>query len=77
MGLLELLQQGQTQLSAGSFPGDAPINDPQSGFVQDNSIYNSYEDETIGQPNNGSKLANTLDDTALDITDFDSNSNND
>ena len=77
MGLLELLQQGQTTLSAGSFPGDAPINDPQSGFVQDNSIYNSYEDETIGQPNNGSKLANTLDDTALDITDFDSNSNND
>ena len=77
MGLLELLQQGQTQLSAGSFPGDAPINDPQSGFVQDNSIYNSYEGETTGQPNNGSKLANTLDDTALDITDFDSNSNSD
>lgn len=77
MGLLELLQQGQTTLSAGSFPGDTPINDPQSGFVQDNSIYNSYEDETIGQPNNGSVLVNTLDDTALDITDFDQSNNTD
>jgi hypothetical protein len=36
MNLLERLQQGQTLLSAGSFPGDTPINDPQSGFVQDN-----------------------------------------
>jgi hypothetical protein len=75
MGLLELLQQGQTQLSAGSFPGDTPINDPQSGFVQDNSIYNSYENETIGQPNNGSVLINTLDNTALDTTDFDQTTN--
>jgi hypothetical protein len=75
MGLLELLQQGQTQLSAGSFPGDTPINDPQSGFIQDNSIYNSYENETIGQPNNGSVLINTLDNTALDTTDFDQTTN--
>jgi hypothetical protein len=71
MGLLELLQQGQTTLSAGSFPGDTPINDPQSGFVQDNSpTHTYYEDETIGQPNNGSKLRYTLDNTALDITNF-------
>ena len=71
MGLLELLQQGQTQLSAGSFPGDAPINDPQSGFIQDNSpTHTYYEDETVGQPNNGSKLRYTLDNTALDITNF-------
>lgn len=69
MNLLERLQQGQTLLSAGSFPGDAPINDPQSGFVQDNSPTNTYESETVGQPNNGSALFNTLDNTALDITD--------
>ena len=68
MGLLELLQQGQTQLSAGSFPGDTPINDPQSGFVQENSPNNTYEDEVIGTPNNGSVLINTLDNTALDNT---------
>ncbi len=68
MGLLELLQQGQTQLSAGSYPGDAPINDPQSGFVQSNSPTSTYDDETIGQPNNGSALVNTLNNTALDNT---------
>ena len=73
MGLLELLQQGQTQLSAGSFPGDTPINDPQSGFIQDNSpTHTYYEDETIGQFDNGSKLRYTLDNTALDITNFSS-----
>lgn len=75
MGLLELLQQGQTQLSAGSFPNDAPINDPQSGFVQSNSPDLTYEDETLGQPNNGSLLVNTLDNTALDITNLNSNTN--
>jgi hypothetical protein len=70
MNLLERLQQGQTQLSAGSFPGDAPINDPQSGFVQDNLPTNTYENETVGQPNNGSTLVNTLDNTGLDTTNF-------
>lgn len=68
MGLLELLQQGQTTLSAGSFPGDTPINDPQSGFIQENSPDNTYEDGIVGQPNNGSVLANTLGNTALDNT---------
>jgi len=68
MGLLELLQQGQTLLSAGSFPGDTPINDPQSGFVQSNVSTSTYEDETLGQPNNGSVLVNTLDNTGLDNT---------
>jgi hypothetical protein len=68
MGLLELLQQGQTILSAGSFPGDTPINDPQSGFVQSTSPTNTYSDETVGQPDNGSVLATTLNDTALDNT---------
>jgi hypothetical protein len=70
MNLLERLQQGQTLLSAGSFPNDAPINDPQSGFTQDNSPENTYEDETVGQFNNGSALSNTLDNTGLDITNF-------
>jgi hypothetical protein len=70
MNLLERLQQGQTLLSAGSFPNDAPINDPQSGFTQDNSPENTYEDETVGQFNNGSVLSNTLDNTGLDITNF-------
>lgn len=68
MGLLELLQQGQTLLSVGAFPGDTPIYDPQSGFVQSNLSTNTYESETIGQPNNGSVLANTLDNTGLDNT---------
>jgi len=68
MGLLELLQQGQTILSAGSFPGDTPINDPQSGFIQSTSPTNTYSDETVGQPDNGSTLATTLNDTALDNT---------
>jgi hypothetical protein len=68
MGLKQLLEQGATQLSAGSFPGDAPINDPQSGFVQQNSPDNTYEDEVIGTPNNGSTLINTLGNTALDNT---------
>lgn len=68
MGLLNLLQQGQTTLSAGSFPGDTPINDAQSGFIQDNSSNNTYTDETLGQPNNGSVLINTLDNTGLDNT---------
>jgi len=66
MNLLERLQQGQTLLSAGSFPNDAPINDPQSGFIQSNLPNSTYEDETLGQPNNGSVLVNTLDNTALD-----------
>jgi hypothetical protein len=66
MNLLERLQQGQTLLSAGSFPNDAPINDPQSGFIQSNLPDSTYEDETLGQPNNGSVLVNTLDNTALD-----------
>ena len=68
MGLKDLLLQGQTTLSAGSFPGDIPINDPQSGFVQENSPNNTYEDETIGQPDNGSVLATTLGNTSLDNT---------
>ena len=68
MGLLDLLQQGQTQLSAGSFPNDTPINDPQSGFIHSNLPTNTYEDETLGQPNNGSTLINTLGNTALDNT---------
>ena len=68
MGLKQLLLQGQTTLSAGSFPGDAPINDPQSGFVQENSPNSTYEDETVGQPDNGSVLATTLGNTALDNT---------
>ena len=68
MGLKQLLEQGQTTLSAGSFPGDTPINDPQSGFVQQNSPDNTYEDEVIGTPNNGSTLVNTLGSTALDNT---------
>lgn len=67
MGLLELLQNGETQLSAGSFPNDTPINDPQSGFVQENSYDLPYE--SFGQPNNGSVLIDTLDNTALDNTD--------
>jgi len=75
MNLLERLQQGQTLLSAGSFPNDAPINDPQSGFIQSNLPNSTYEDETIGQPNNGSILINTLDNTALDITNFNQSSN--
>jgi hypothetical protein len=75
MGLLELLQQGQTLLSAGSFPNDAPINDPQSGFIQSNLPNSTYEDETLGQPNNGSTLINTLDNTVLDITNFNQSSN--
>ena len=75
MGLLELLQQGQTLLSAGSFPNDAPINDPQSGFIHSNLPTNTYEDETLGQPNNGSTLINTLDNTALDITNFNQSNN--
>lgn len=75
MGLLELLQQGQTQLSAGSFPGDTPINDPQSGFIQSNLSTNTYESETIGQPNNGSALVNTLSNTALDNTEGESTTN--
>jgi len=69
MGLKQLLEQGQTQLSVGSFPGDTPINDPQSGFVQENSSRYTYENEIIGQPNNGSILINTLDETSLDTTD--------
>lgn len=68
MGLKQRLLQGQTGLSAGSFPGDTPINDPQSGFIQSNSPSLTYEDETLGQPNNGSILANTLDNTGLDNT---------
>lgn len=68
MGLKQRLLQGQTGLSAGSFPGDAPINNPQSGFVQSNSPSLTYEDETLGQPNNGSTLVNTLDNTGLDNT---------
>lgn len=68
MGLKQRLLQGQTGLSAGSFPGDTPINDAQSGFVQDNSPNHTYEDETVGQPNNGSILVNTLDNTGLDNT---------
>jgi len=68
MGLKQLLLQGQTTLSAGSFPGDTPINDPQSGFIQENSPNDTYTDETVGQPNNGSVLANTLDNTGLDNT---------
>jgi hypothetical protein len=68
MNLLERLQQGQTLLSAGSFPNDAPINDPQSGFIQSNLPDSTYEDETLGQPNNGSVLVNTLDNTGLDNT---------
>ncbi len=68
MGLKQLLEQGATQLSAGSFLGDTPINDPQSGFVQQNSPSDTYEDETLGQPNNGSVLINTLDNTGLDNT---------
>jgi hypothetical protein len=75
MNLLERLQQGQTLLSAGSFPNDAPINDPQSGFIQSNLPNSTYEDETIGQPNNGSTLINTLDNTALDITNFNQSNN--
>lgn len=70
MGLLELLQQGKTLLSAGAFPGDAPINDPQSGFIQENSPTNTYNSETIGQYNNGSVLTNTLDNTGLDNNNF-------
>jgi hypothetical protein len=73
MGLLTLLQQGQTQLSAGSFPNDTPINDPQSGFIQENSPNYTYENETFGQVNNGSVLINTLDDTSLDNTNINSN----
>jgi hypothetical protein len=72
MGLLDLLQQGKTTLSAGSFPGDTPINDPQSGFVQSTSPTNTYSSETIGQPDNGSVLANTLSNTVLDNTNPDS-----
>ena len=68
MGLLELLQQGQTTLSAGSFPGDTPINDPQSGFIQENSPTNTYESGIIGQPDNGSILVDTLPNTGLDNT---------
>jgi hypothetical protein len=68
MGLKQLLLQGQTTLSVGSFPGDTPINDPQSGFVQDNLPNDTYVDETFGQPNNGSALINTLDNTGLDNT---------
>jgi len=68
MGLKQRLLQGQTGLSAGSFPGDTPINDAQSGFIQDNSPNHTYENETLGQPNNGSILANTLDNTGLDNT---------
>jgi hypothetical protein len=68
MGLKQRLLQGQTGLSAGSFPGDTPINNPQSGFVQSNSPNLTYEDETLGQPNNGSALINTLDNTGLDNT---------
>jgi hypothetical protein len=68
MGLVELLQQGQTQLSVGAFPGDTPIYDPQSGFVQSNISANTYENETLGQPNNGSVLVNILDNTGLDNT---------
>ena len=68
MGLIELLQRGQTTLSAGSFPGDTPINDPQSGFIQSTSPTNTYSNETVGQLDNGSVLATTLDNTALDNT---------
>jgi hypothetical protein len=68
MGLKQRLLQGQTGLSAGSFPGDTPINDAQSGFIQGNSPNNTYENEVIGQPNNGSILINTLDNTGLDNT---------
>jgi len=68
MGLKQRLLQGQTGLSAGSFPGDTPINDPQSGFIQANSPNLTYEDETVGQPDNGSALVNTLDNTGLDNT---------
>jgi hypothetical protein len=68
MGLKQRLLQGQTGLSAGSFPGDTPINDAQSGFIQGNSPNNTYENETIGQPDNGSALVNTLDNTGLDNT---------
>ena len=69
MGLKQLLEQGQTNLSVGSFPGDTPINDPQSGFIQQNSSRYTYNDEIIGQSNNGSTLINTLDETSLDTTD--------
>jgi hypothetical protein len=68
MGLKQRLLQGQTGLSVGIFPGDTPINDPQSGFVQSNSPSLTYEDETLGQPDNGSALINTLDNTGLDNT---------
>jgi len=62
------MQRGQTTLSAGSFPGDTPINDPQSGFIQSTSPTNTYSNETVGQLDNGSVLATTLDNTALDNT---------
>jgi len=68
MGLKQRLLQGQTGLSAGSFPGDTPINDPQSGFIQGNSPNNTYENEVVGQPDNGSILINTLVNTGLDNT---------
>ena len=68
MGLKQRLLQGQTGLSAGSFPGDTPINDAQSGFIQGNSPNNTYENEVVGQPDNGSILINTLDNTGLDNT---------
>ena len=66
MGLKDLLLLGETNLSAGSFPGDTPISDPQSGFTQQNSPDNTYQGETLGQVDNGSELINTLELTALD-----------
>jgi len=69
MQLENLLFLGRTLLSAGSFPKDQPVNDPKSGFVQNNSYYEPYEDEIIGQENNGSTLINTLSNTSLDNTD--------
>ncbi len=49
MGLKQLLEQGQTLLSVGSFPGDVPINDPQSGFIQENSSIHTFSHNQIGK----------------------------
>lgn len=75
MGLLErFLNNGSALDIETPSVGGGPINDPTSGFVQNYLPNSTYENATLGQPDNGSELANTLNQTNLD-TDSVSNSN--
>jgi len=70
MGLLErFLNNGSSLDIETPSVGGGPINDPASGFVQTYLPNNTYESTTVGQPDNGSELSTTLNQTALDTSD--------